>query len=220
MECATHLDKEVKPMGKKPLKKDVFSSPPLDISDDDILEAMRDIRGYLDITPGDFKDLYRFAYNHAIERLTKLAKAGDMMTSQVVFVRQKTPLKAVAETMSSHGISGVPVVDDEDKVVGVISEKDFLSLMDTKKTESFMGVVAQCLTNKGCVAKPMRKQNAEDIMTSPAITVGENTSIAEIVDILRERNINRVPVIDQQDKLIGIVSRQDVVQASVSEISK
>ncbi len=207
-------------MIKKSRNKDAFSSPPLDISDDDILEAMKDISGYLDITPGDFKDLYRFAYNHAIERLTKLVKAGDMMTPQVLFVKQKTPLKEVAEIMSSHGISGLPVVDDEDKVVGVISEKDFLSLMDTKETESFMGVVAQCLTSKGCVAKPMRKQNAENIMTSPAITVGESTSISEIVGILKAKNINRVPVIDQKGKLIGIVSRQDIVQASISEIKK
>ncbi len=203
-------------MIKKSRNKDVFSSPPLDISDDDILEAMKDISGYLDITPGDFKDLYRFAYNHAIKRLTKLVKAGDMMTPKVVFVKQKTPLKEVAEIMASHGISGLPVVDDEDKVVGVISEKDFLSLMDTKETESFMGVVAQCLTSKGCVAKPMRKQNAENIMTSPAITVGESTSISEIVGILRAKNINRVPVIDHKGKLIGIVSRQDIVQASIS----
>lgn len=203
-------------MVKKPNKKDIFSStpPPLDISDDDILEAMKNIRGYLDITPGDFKELYCFAYSHAIDRLMHFIKARDIMTTEVVFVRKETPLKEVADSMSVHGISGVPVVDEEGKVAGVISEKDFLSMMDTKDTKSFMGVVAQCLTSKGCVAIPMRKQKAEDIMSSPALTVGEDASISEIVDIFKEKNCNRVPVIDRKDKLIGIVSREDIVRAS------
>lgn len=203
-------------MVKKPNKKDIFSStpPPLDISDDDILEAMKNIRGYLDITPGDFKELYCFAYSHAIDRLMHFIKARDIMTTEVVFVRKETPLKEVADSMSVHGISGVPVVDEEGKVAGVISEKDFLSMMDTKDTKSFMGVVAQCLTSKGCVAIPMRKQKAEDIMSSPALTVGEDASISEIAGIFKEKNCNRVPVIDRKDKLIGIVSREDIVRAS------
>ena len=178
-------------MVKKPHKKDIFSSPPpppLDISDDDILEAMKNIKGYLDITPGDFKELYCFAYSHAIDRLTHFIKARDIMTTEVVFVKKETPLKEVADLMSVHGISGVPVVDEGGKVAGVISEKDFLSMMDTKDTKSFMGVVAQCLTSKGCVAIPMRKQKAEDIMSSPALTVGENASISEITDIFKEKN--------------------------------
>lgn len=122
--------------------------------------------------------------------------------------------------MASYGISGVPVVYEDEEVVGVISEKDFLSLMDTKETKSFMGVVAQCLTSKGCVAIPMRKQKAEDIMTFPALTVVGDTSISEIVDIFKEKNVNRVPVIDQEGKLIGIVSREDIMQALLPGIKK
>jgi CBS domain-containing protein len=83
--------------------------------------------------------------------------------------------------------------------------------MGEQDAKNFMGVVAECLKGKGCVAVPIRGQNAEDIMTSPAVTVNEETSIMEIANILTEKNINRVPVINQQGRLVGIISRADVV---------
>ena len=201
-------------MKKTPQNNDISCPRPLDISDDDILEAMKDIEGYLDITPGDVKELYGFAYRHAVERLTNLVKARDVMTKTAVFVKKDTPLEKVAETMADHSISGVPVVDNEDRVVGIISEKDFLRRMDSKDTSSFMSVVSVCLKSKGCVALSMREQKAEDIMISPVITVGEDTPISEIADIFTKQNINRVPVTDQKDELMGIVSRADIIRSS------
>ncbi len=76
-----------------------------------------------------------------------------------------------------------------------------------------MGVIAQCLKNKGCVAISMRKQKSEDIMTAPAITISENTPVSEIAEIFTEKNINRAPVTDPGNKLTGIVTRTDIVQS-------
>ncbi len=198
-------------MSKKPGSEDTEAyCRPVDISDDDIYDAMKEIPGYLDITPGDFKELYRFAYQHAVERFSSV-KAGDAMVRKVISVTRKTPLVQVAETMARHGVSGVPVVEEGERVVGVISEKDFLTRMGEQDAKTFMGVVAECLKGKGCVAVPIRGQNAEDIMTSPAVTVNEETSIMEIANIFTEKNINRVPVINQQGRLVGIISRADVV---------
>ncbi len=191
-----------------------FDSCPMDISDDDILKAMKDISGYLDITPGDFKEIYRIAYKHAVERLTHSIRAKDVMTREVIFVKKDTSLKEMAEILDRHVISGVPVIGDDQSVAGVISEKDFLIHMGAKEKRSFMGVVTHCLSNKGCIALPMRMQNAEDIMTSPAITVREDTPIFEIANIFTEKNINRTPVTDRNNKLIGIVTRADIVRSS------
>lgn len=185
-----------------------------DISDEDILEAMKDIPGYLDITPGDFKHLYQFAYTRAIARLTRLIKARDVMTRKVVAVQRDTPSGEVARLMAEHGIAGVPVLDGHEEVVGMISEKDFLSQMGGENTRSFMDVVARCLQNKGCVAITMRQQTAEDIMTSPPITVGSTTPVSEIAALLRDKKINRVPVTDEKGRLLGIVARADILQVS------
>lgn len=187
---------------------------PLDISDEDILKAMKDMMGYLDITPGDFKEIYNFAYEHAAKRLTHTVTAGDVMTRKVIYVNHKTPLEDVADMMHRHLISGIPVIGDDKIVAGVISEKDFLFHMGAGEERTFMGVVSHCLKNKGCVAISLRNQKAQDIMTSPAITVTASKPVFEIARTFTEKNINRMPVVDQDNGLIGIVTRTDIVRSS------
>jgi CBS domain-containing membrane protein len=186
---------------------------PADISDEDVYAAMKEIPGYLDITPGDFKEIFHLAYRHAVDRFASSVKAKDVMTKNVVFVTGKTSLKEAADTMAHNGISGIPVVEDNTKVMGVLSEKDFLSHMGAQDAITFMGVVAECLKGSGCVAVPIREQKAEDIMTSPAITVDQDTTLMEVANTLKEKKINRVPVTDKDDNLSGIISRADILQS-------
>jgi len=186
----------------------------IEISDDDIFEAMKDIQGYLDITPADLKEIYRFAYRHAYDRIMKSVRARDIMTREVFAVRRSTPLEEVAEVMAARGISGVPVVEDDGKIAGVISGKDFLANMGAKDKMNFMAVVEVCLKGEGCVSMPIRGKKAEDIMKSPAITVDDNTTVTEIAGIFSSKKINRVPVTDKHGTLIGIVSRADIVHSS------
>jgi CBS domain-containing protein len=179
-----------------------------------IYDAMKQISGYLDITLGDFKEIYGLAFQHAVNRLTLAAKAKDIMNIDVVYVTPETPLKEVAEIMGRHSISGVPVVDEGRKVAGIISEKDFLSHMGMQKNITFMGVVAKCLMGNGCMAVDIRGKSAGDIMTTPAITVYEEASIMEVDSLMKKHRINRVPVLNKKDKLIGIVTRTDLLPSS------
>ena len=94
----------------------------VDLTDEDVYDAMKEIPGYLDITPGDFKEVYRHAFMHAVERLKQSVEVKDVMTRDVIFVDINAPMKEVAEILGRHGISGLPVVDPERKVVGIISE--------------------------------------------------------------------------------------------------
>jgi len=186
----------------------------VDLSDEDIFEAMKDIQGYLDITPADLKEVYKLAYRHAYDRIVRAVRAGDVMTAKVFSVKRETPLRDVAALMAGEKISGVPVVSGDGRVVGIISEKDFLTHMGSGDKKHFMAVVSECLRGGGCVAMPMRLQKAEDIMSSPAVSVEEDTPAIEIARLLTERCINRVPVTDREGRLKGIVSRSDVVRAS------
>ena len=76
--------------GYKTLKKEVlnttFGSCPVNMSDEDILDAMKSISGYLDITPGDFKEIFSYAYRHAVERIAQSLIAKDVMTVKVISV--------------------------------------------------------------------------------------------------------------------------------------
>lgn len=186
---------------------------PRNLSDEDILQAMKQISGYLDITPGDFKEIYVLAYSHASKRLLS-TPASEIMTREVHFVREAQPVLDVANLMARAEVSGLPVLDRGDHVVGVISEKDFMRRM-SGTDQTFMGLVASCMSSKGCPALTIKGQTAADIMSSPAVTVEPETPVREIFALMREKQINRVPV-TEEDRLAGLVSRDDVLGALAS----
>ena len=84
------------------------------------------------------------------------------MTRDVVTVKRETPHLDVAKLMADKGLAGVPVIEEDGKVAGIIAERDFLVRMGALDKKSFMGVVEKCLVGKSCVAAPIRAQKAED----------------------------------------------------------
>jgi len=185
---------------------------PVDISDNDIYEAMKSMEGYIDITPADFKDIYKIAYRHAKNRMYRNFSAKEVMTRPVVFVKNDTALIDAADVMAEHNISGMPVLDPSGYVAGVISEKDFLHEMSHQYHVSIMGIIAHCLNHTGCMAISLKKMRVQDLMSSSPICVREKTTITEISDVLDKNKINRVPVLDHEDKLTGIVTRTDIIR--------
>ena len=184
----------------------------LEITDDDVVTAMRDLPGYLDITPGDFRELYEHAYAYAVSRLTHNLHASQVMVRDVVSVGPATPLTEVAETMARAAISGVVVVD-EGRPVGVISERDFLSRLGGGRQVSFMEIIAGCLGSKGCAVVPLKEERAEELMSSPVVSVGEREPLCVVADRFHDHKINRVVVVDDGGRLAGILTRHDLVRA-------
>ncbi len=184
------------------------------ITDEDVVHAMKNIPGYLDITPTDFMEVYQVAYRHAFERLKSAIKAEHVMTKKVITIDENRSLIDTAKLMADHNISGFPVLNAQSKVSGVISEKDFLKRMNVAKQPSFMHVILQCLdSNKPCAAHDLKELSAVDIMSSPPIFVETDTPILEVAKIFEANNINRVPVLDKNSNLAGIIARSDLVQA-------
>ncbi|MDR3567774.1 MAG: CBS domain-containing protein [Syntrophobacteraceae bacterium] len=202
-------------------KKKIPTAPlgEVGLTDEDVYEAMKSIPGYLDITPRDFKELYCHAWQKAVERISQAVSARDIMTKEVVFVFSETPLEEVADLMGRRSISGLPVTDDAGHVLGVISEKDFLSRMGEAGPKNFMTVIANCLRAQGCIALPIRAKKAADIMTSPAITVTETSSYSEVAALMANMSVNRTPVTDAGGRLIGIITRNDLIRASSRDAS-
>ena len=117
----THIY-EVKAMAPRKKTTEQVAAPGIDLKDEDIFAAMKQMSGYVDITPLDFKEIYVLAYQHALARLSREVTAAEVMTKEVVLVHPDTPLMEVAEAMGKRSVSGVPVVDEGGRVVGVISE--------------------------------------------------------------------------------------------------
>jgi len=185
----------------------------VEISEQDVLEAMKAMHGYIDITPADFREVYRFAHAAARKRILHAVKAGDIMSSPVHSLRADMDLVKAASLLAERGVSGAPVLDGQGKIQGVVSEKDFLARMGAGRSDSFMFIVADCLKNKGCVAAPLRKLTAGDIMSSPAITGRADISAAEAAALLMDKRINRLPIIDGEGRPVGIVTRSDLVHS-------
>jgi CBS domain-containing membrane protein len=186
---------------------------PVTISEEDILAAMRDIQGYIDISPGDFKEIFQVAYRHAVERIFVSRRAADIMTRDVHCLHMTMDLRQAATFLADHRVSGAPVVDGRGLIVGVVSEKDFLARMGVGQAASFMEIIAHCLNNKGCVATVLRNHGISDIMSSPPITAGQEMTSGAISALFIDRRINRLPIVDSDGHPVGIVTRTDLVNS-------
>ncbi len=186
---------------------------PFAISEEDILKAMKDIPGYLDISPGDFQEIFQFAYRHAVARIMDSWKAADIMTIEVHCVELAMDLRQAATFLADKKISGAPVVDGVGKVVGVVSEKDFLVRMGVGKAASFMQIIAHCLNNKGCVTTSLHNHGIGEIATTPAITAGPDMTVGAISTIFIDKRINRLPIVDSDGRPLGIVTRTDLINS-------
>lgn len=186
---------------------------PLDISEKDVLEAMKSLQGYLDITPGDFREVYQAAYSLAVRRLLDTLTAGSIMSSPAVVVEQEMALVQAASLLAEKQVSGSPVVDARGEIVGVVSEKDFLKEMGFAETPSFLQIATHCLHKKGCMIGRLRNRTVGDIMTRPPVTGGTEMRIGAISVLFAEKNINRLPIVDARNRPVGIVTRTDLAHS-------
>ncbi|MFF4615562.1 CBS domain-containing protein [Nonomuraea jabiensis] len=138
----------------------------------------------------------------------------DVMTSKVVSVTATTPFKALAETLVSHGVSAVPVLDDDNHVIGVVSEADLLCKEEFREQFYREGYRPPLLTRLRHPKSRMRAEEdtAANLMTSPAITVPLEASAVVAARIMDAHDVKRLPVIDYNGRLQGIVSRRDLVK--------
>lgn len=189
-----------------------ISNPP-GISEQDIIEAMKTLHGYVDITPGDFKHIYQVAYTMVINRLLNTVTALELMTKSVLMVEETMTLIDAARILAEKQVSGAPVVDREKKIVGIVSEKDFLKEMGFGSNPSFMQIATNCLQDKSCMIGNLRGRAVTDIMTRPAIIGTPETTVGDISTIFAKQGINRLPIVNKEGLIVGIVTRTDLAHA-------
>ena len=149
-------------------------------------------------------------------------RVQDVMTTDVLTVRSDTSLKDAAEILARNRISGLPVVDGENHVVGVLSEGDIL--FKERGAKEKKGVLERWLDLPlPEAAAKLEARTAGEAMTAPAMTIGRKRPLTEAANTMIEEGVNRLPVVDDDRRLIGIVTRADLVRAFVrsdEEIAK
>ena len=132
----------------------------------------------------------------------------DIMTTDVVTVRPDTPHQTVAAMLRQHRVSGFPVTGEDGKVVGVMTETDLVALVAGRYHRGH---------------RAAEQATAGDLMSHPAVTVGPDDPVKTAARLMRKQRLQRLPVVDRDGRLVGIVSRSDVLsvfQRSDEEIRR
>ena len=137
-------------------------------------------------------------------------KVSDVMTRNVLSVSPETPLKEVARILSEKRISGVPVVDGDGRVVGVLAESDIVRQEQGAERDRGRGLLGRLVEGPPLA---LEARTAGEAMNSPALTVAPDDELAEAARLMTEHGVNRLPVVDGGGALAGIVTRADLVRA-------
>jgi CBS domain-containing protein len=139
-------------------------------------------------------------------------KVDELMTKEAISIASETPLKEVGALLAEHRISGLPVVDAEGRVVGVVSEADIL-VKEQGPESRHGGLFAWLLEGGRADQAKLAARTAGEAMTAPAITVLARKRVSDAARLMTEHGIKRLPVVDADGKLVGIVTRSDLVRA-------
>jgi CBS domain-containing protein len=130
----------------------------------------------------------------------------DVMSTHVFAVRQSASYKDMAALLHEQRVSAFPVLDDDNKVIGVVSEADLLT------KEALEGTVPRTLLSRQeRVRRQVNALTAADLMTKPPVTIGPDEPVTSAARLMFDKRVKRLPVISDDGRLIGIVTRADVL---------
>lgn len=179
----------------------------IDLPDDDLVGAMREIPGYIDVTVGDLREIFRRAYPRAIERTVRGLRAGNLMRAETRALRPEMAAIDAAALLAAQGGQSLPVVDDAGRVVGVFSETDFARRLNGS---SALEVLLRLLRSPGAIDPAVRALPVSDLMESPAATVTEDSGAQAMLAALARQPGGCIPITTADGRLCGVLRRQDV----------
>ncbi len=146
--------------------------------------------------------------------------AKDIMSSPTISASKEQTVKEALDLLAKHSISGLPVVDENDKVVGIISDTDIIRFSQQKSIVPHTGSSfwispyseIEELASVRSGFELLHKTQLENVMTKKVYSVTEDTPASDVAKLMNRRNINRIPVVNDDGKLVGIVTRADLIQ--------
>jgi CBS domain-containing membrane protein len=181
-------------------------SEEIELTDADILDAMRHIPGYLDITTEDFREIYHLAHRHALDRLFGGLTAARLMRAPVPALDPDTTLDRAIKTLADSGYKGLPVADADGRVIGMLTETDFLRRL---KAKNFPDLLLRMIDSSFEFVHRCHETPVRAAMTQPAVTVGEDAGFVQIVQAFERHGGRSMPVVNAQGRLAGLLLRKD-----------
>jgi CBS-domain-containing membrane protein len=183
---------------------------PIDLSDDELVGAMRELEGYVDVSVGDLREIYRRAYPRAVERSLRGIRARDFMRVGTRPAHAGMTVAAAARLMAEQGLSSLPVVDAAGRVVGTLAEVDLLHCLCA---DSILQLLLRLLDDPASVDGARWTAGVSTVMCPQAAVVGEEAEFDTIDAALRAHGGAGLAVVDSTGRLLGVLSRQDFADA-------
>lgn len=207
-----------KPIAKEdPLHKHKDASPlaRLGIATEDLEAALGDFDAYLNISEKDLAELYGHAQQKAYARKFGEIRCQDIMSKDVITVEYGTELEEAWALLRKHKVKLLPVIDRSRRVVGILSLVDYLKRADLKTYEGFAERLVKFVKRTPGLTTD-KPEFVGHIMAKPAFTVNENDLIATLVPLLSDKGLHHIPVVNDEARLVGIVTQSDLIAALYS----
>lgn len=140
----------------------------------------------------------------------------DIMTKKVITVKPDTPIYEVARLLFEQNLTGMPVIDESKKVVGIITEYDLMSRERHIHIPTFLDLMKEFKVRDTHQIKKRIKAitqlQVKELMTQEVVRVSPDTEISQAAKIFADQHINPLPVVNETGQLVGIVSRADIVK--------
>ncbi|HEY9050602.1 MAG TPA: CBS domain-containing protein [Gammaproteobacteria bacterium] len=186
---------------------------------EDFQNALKELDSYIDVTLEDLMHINRTAQKHAQLRQAENLMIRDIMTTDVATVRPDTPLRDAARILLELRISGLPVVDENNVPVGIVTEADFLTAMGIPchhPAHSLWQTLESMFKhhpNQGNMPATVA-----DIMAHQVITITDTKTLHDAIDTMKKHHIKRVVVTNEQQQVQGIITRSNLVKVLLQQI--
>lgn len=184
--------------------------PELELSDEDIIDAMQHISGFLDISTEDFREVYHYAHRHALERLFGRVRAGGLMRVGMEPLRPEMMLDQAAGAMARQGLKALPVVDADNRVIGMLTESDFLRRL---RADTFLELLLRLVSDVNGFSHQCHETPVSEAMRESPVTINEEAGFFTIIGMFHAHEGRSMPVVDADGHLRGLLHQKDFLDA-------
>ena len=191
---------------------DPLATQRLGISTDDLHQALKNFNTYIDVSEADLDQIYKLAGMQAYQRKMGEILCADIMSRDLVTAEYGTELEEAWAQLRYHKIKAIPVVDRARRVIGIISLIDFLKRADLKTYATFQEKLVKFIRRSSGMTSE-KPEVVVQIMATPVYTAREDAHIVELVPLLSEKGLHHIPIVNAENRLVGIVTQSDLIGA-------
>jgi CBS domain-containing membrane protein len=180
---------------------------------DDLKHALREMDSYIDVSESDLARIYALAAMHANKRRIGEVSCRDIMSADPICLHFDTELEAAWQTLRQSNIKGAPVVDRFGRLLGMVTVNDLMRHATDYKADGSMQQRLRAFLKRTPGHTATKAEVAGQIMSRPAISCRDNQHIIDVIPAFTEKGIHHLPVLNETGKVVGMLTRSDVMRA-------